>query len=222
MGELSALPRFGVDVEYGQNVGAVDVLRRRLDGRFSVDPFGADPQLQDLIAPLVRRLIRVHVNGADRIPRSGPALFVSNRGSGVLEPTALSVAVRQASGRRLRVVGTPEVPLIGDVLRKFGSINNYPGDLAAALRAGHLAALPLGVNWLRTGGGVAPTDMFVAALGYSVVPVFVGPGGPFGLAIRPWRVAFGAPITVGSIGERDPLSAAELAEAAREAVHELT
>lgn len=221
MGEVSALPRFGVDVENGQDVSAVQVLRRRFDGRFSVDPFGADPQLQDLIAPVVRRLLPVRVSGADHLPRSGPALFVSNRGSGVLEPSALSVAVRQESGRRLRVVGTPEVPVIGDVLRKFGSINNYPGDLGAALRAGHLTALPLGTNWLRNGGGVAPTDMLVAALGYSVIPVFVGPGGPFGMAIRPWRVVFGAPITVGSIGERDPLSAAELAEAARAAVHEL-
>ena len=221
MGEISALPSFGVDGEHGQRVGAVDVLRRRFDGRFSVDAFGADPQLQDLIAPVVRRLIPVRVSGATHLPSSGPALFVSNRGSGVLEPTALSVAVRQESGRRLRVVGTPEVPLIGDVLRKFGSINNYPGDLAAVLRAGHLAALPLAVNWLRTGSGVAPTDMLVGALGYSVVPVFVGPGGPFGLAISPWRVMFGAPITVGHIGDRDPLSAAELAEAVRGAVHEL-
>ena len=221
MGELSALPSFGVDAERAQDVGAFDVLRRRFDGRFSVDAFGADPQLQDLVALVVRRLIPVRSTGVEHIPSSGPALFVSNRGSGVLEPTALSVAVRQESGRRLRVVGTPEVPLVGDVLRKFGSINNYPGDLAAVLRAGHLAALPLGVNWLRTGGGVAPTDMLVAALGYSVVPVFVGPGGPFGLAIGAWRVTFGAPITVGHIGDRDPLSAAELAEAARDAVHEL-
>ena len=42
MGEVSALPRFGVDAEHGQNVGVIDVLRRRLDGRFSVDAFGAE------------------------------------------------------------------------------------------------------------------------------------------------------------------------------------
>lgn len=221
MGEVSALPLFGVDLDHGQEVGAAEVVRRRLDGRFSIDPFGADPQLQDLLAPVVQRLTPVRVTGAERIPATGPALLVSNRGLGVLEPTAVSVAVRKESGRRLRVVGAPEVPILGDLLRKFGSISNYPGDLGAVLRAGHLAVLPLGVNWLRTGGGVPPTDMLVAALGYSVIPVSVGPGGPLGLPITPWRVNFGEPIRVGNVGDRDPLSAAELAEAVREAVHSL-
>ena len=104
-------------------------------------------------------------------PRDGPALLVTNRGLGVLEPTALSVAVRQECGRRLRVVGTTELPVVGDVLRKLGSVGAYPGDLGALLRAGHLAALPLGVTWRRTGGGVPPTELLVAALGYPVIPV---------------------------------------------------
>jgi hypothetical protein len=139
----------------------------------------------------------------------------------VLEPTALSAAVRQEVGRRLRVVGTPELPVVADLLRKFGSIGGYPGDLGAALRAGHLAALPLGLHWLRNGGGIPPTDLLVAALGYPVIPVAVRPSGPFGLALTGWRVTVGEAIVVGAIGERDPLSAAELAEAVRHAVHEL-
>ena len=40
----------------------------------------------------------------------------------------------------------------------------------ALLRAGHLATLPLGVTWRRTGGGVPPTELLVAALGYPVIP----------------------------------------------------
>ena len=221
MGDVAALPMFGVDLDKTQSVEPVDVLRRHLDGRFSIDPFGADPQLQDLIAPLVVRLVPVRVEGTHHIPSTGPALLVSNRGLGVLEPTAMSVAVRKVCGRRLRIVGTPEIPIVGDALRKLGSVGNYPADLGALLRAGHLAALPLGVNWLRTGVGVAPTDMLVAALGYPVIPVLVRPGGPFGLSLLPWKVTIGAPIVVGGIGDRDPLSAAELAEAVREAVHAL-
>ena len=106
---------------------------------------------------------------------------MTNRGLGVLEPTALSVAVRQECGRRLRIVGTIELPVVSDVLRKLGSVGAYPGDVGALLRAGHLATLPLGVTWRRTGGGVPPTELLVAALGYPVIPVRVRPGGPLGL-----------------------------------------
>jgi hypothetical protein len=221
VGDVAQLPIFGIDLDRGQSVGLPEVVRRRWDGRFSIDPFGADPQLQDAFAPLVLRIAPVRVVGAKNIPTTGPALLVSNRGLGVFEPTAISVAVRTERGRRLRIVGAPEIPVLGDLLRKFGSVGNYPGDLAALLRAGHLAALPLGLNWLRHGGGLAPTDMLLAALGYPVIPVLVRPGGPFGLPITPWRVIIGDPITVGDVGDRDPLSAAELAEAIREAVHAL-
>jgi 1-acyl-sn-glycerol-3-phosphate acyltransferase len=219
--ELAALPVFGVDVDRTQHVALFDVARRRFGGRYAIDPFGADPQLQDLVAPLFARGAPVRVSGAARIPAEGPALLVSNRGSGLLEPTALTVAVRQEAGRRLRIVGTPELPIVADLARKFGSIGAYPGDVASALRAGHLAALPLGLTWLRNGGGMPPTDLLVSALGYPVVPVAVLPGGPFGLPLTPWKVLFGTPIVVGEIGDRDPLTAAELAEAVRGAVQEL-
>lgn len=221
MAEVVARPAFGVDLERAQTVGLVDVVRRRFNGHYGIDPFGADPQLQDLLAGIVQRIAPVRVQGAAHLPATGAALLVSNRGLGVLEPTALSVAVRGETGRRLRVVGAPDVPIVGDAFRKFGSIASYPSDLAALLRAGHLAALPLGANWLRTGGGMPPTDLLNSALGYPVIPVAVRPGGPLGLPIGPWRVMVGTPISLGEIGDRDPLSAAELAEAVREAVHSL-
>ena len=218
MAEVATLAPFGGDPERTQPADVLDVVRRRFNGRYVVDPFGADPQLQDLVAPVFARAVPVRVTGAEHLPADGPALLVTNRGLGVLEPTALSVAVRQECGRRLRVVGTIELPVVSDLLRKLGSVGAYPDDLGALLRAGHLATLPLGVTWRRTGGGVPPTEILVAALGYPVVPVRVRPGGPFGLPLTPWRVHFGAPFHVGEIGDRDPLSTAELAEAVREAV----
>lgn len=221
MAELASLAGFGGDTDKVQQVGVVDVVRRRWNGRYVVDPFGADPQLQDLVAPLFARTVPVRVTGVEHLPAEGPALLVTNRGLGVLEPTALSVAVRQECGRRLRIAGTIELPLVSDLLRKLGSVGAYPGDLGALLRAGHLAALPLGVTWRRTGGGVPPTEILVAALGYPVIPVRVRPGGPLGLPLTPWRVHVGAALQVGVIGDRDPLTAAELAEAVREAVLEL-
>jgi hypothetical protein len=219
--ELATIAGFVGDTDRTQTADIVDVVRRRINGRYVVDPFGADPQLQDLVAPLFARTVPVRVTGAEHLPAEGPALLVTNRGLGVLEPTALSVAVRQECGRRLRVVGTIELPVLSDVLRKLGSVGAYPDDLGALLRAGHLATLPLGVTWRRTGGGVPPTEILVAALGYPVIPVRVRPGGPFGLPLTPWRVHVGAAFHVGEIGDRDPLSTAELAEAVREAVLQL-
>ncbi|MGZ4676129.1 MAG: hypothetical protein ACXVJ7_15195 [Acidimicrobiia bacterium] len=221
MAEIAALPAFGVDVEHAQHVGWLDGARRRLGGRYAIDPFGSDPQLQDMLAPLILRAVPVRVTGARNLPTAGPALLVSNRGLGVMEPTALTVAVRQEVGRRLRIVGALELPVLSDLLHKLGSVGAYPGDLGALLRAGHLAALPLGLNWLRNGGGMPPTDLLMAALGYPVIPVAVRPGGPLGLPLTPWRVIVGEPVLVGEIGDRDPLSAAELAESVRTAVHEL-
>jgi hypothetical protein len=125
------------------------------------------------------------------------------------------------AGRRPNV-GAPDVPVLGDLMRKLGGVMAYPGDVGALLRAGHLAAVPLGSTWLRTAGGTPPLPLLVPALGYPVIPVAVTPGGPFGLPLRPWRVVVGEALAVRSRrGSRDPLAAAELAEAAREAVSAL-
>jgi 1-acyl-sn-glycerol-3-phosphate acyltransferase len=216
---VTPLPVYGVDPDRTQSTDPVTVARRRFEGRYPVDPFGADPQLQDLIAPLVTSSIRVQVVHPERFPQSGPAVLVSNRGLGVIEPTALSVALRQEAGRRLRIIGAPDVPVLGDLMRKLGAVMSYAGDLAALLRADHVAALPLGPTWLRTGTGAPPIQLLVAALGYPVIPVAIRPGGPLGLPIRPWRITVGEPLPVRAIrGSGDPLAAAELAEAARDGV----
>ena len=136
----------------------------------------------------------VQVEHPERLPRTGPAVLVSNRGLGVVEPTALAVALRQEAGRRLRVIGAPDVPILGDLMRKLGAVMSYQDDLAALLRAEHVAAIPLGPTWLRTGAGTPPIQLLVAALGYPVIPVAVRPGGPLGLPLRPWRVTVGEPL----------------------------
>jgi 1-acyl-sn-glycerol-3-phosphate acyltransferase len=219
---ISVLPVYGVDPDKTQTTDLLTVIRRRIEGRYPVDPFGADPQMQDLIAPFVTTAVRVHVDHPDRLPSDGPAVLVSNRGLGVVEPAALAVALRQEVGRRLRVIGAPDFPIVGDLMRKLGAVMSYQGDLAALLRAEHVSAIPLGPTWLRTGAGTPPMALLVAALGYPVIPVAVRPGGPLGLPLRPWRVAVGEPLPVrASRGSGDPLAAAELAEAARENVQRL-
>ncbi len=180
MADAGVARMFGVDLDHPQHPSLAEVVRRRVNGHYAVDPFGADPQLQDLLAPLVMRTTPVRIAGVEHLPEEGPALLVANRGTGVLEPTVLSAAVRRGVDRRLRVVGAPNLPIVGDLVRKFGSVGAYPGDVAALLRMGQLAALPLAPTWLRSGRGHPPTALLEVALGYPVIPVLVRPGGPLG------------------------------------------
>jgi len=218
-----ALPNYGIDADRVLSTdGLLSAARRRFDGRYAIDQFGGDPHLMDLVARVPAALIRVDVEGAEHLPRSGPALLVANRGFGVIEPLVLGLAIRRAAGRRLRVVGAPEVPLIGPAARKLGAVGYRPDDIAALLRAGHLAAAPLGLTWLRAGAGEAPRAMIAATLGFPVVPVALRPGGPLNLAIRPWRVVVGEPLLPPpDTRPDDQLAAAELSEQVRDAVRAL-
>ena len=215
---MSTAANYGLDTD---RVLAADslttALRRRVAGRYAVDEFGGDPHLMDLVAPLFP--LPVTVEHGERIPRSGPALLIANRGFGLVEPLAVVRAVRAATGRRTRVLGAPELPVFGEALRTLGAIGSRPDDVAAMLRAGHLAAAPLAPTWLGVGAGEPPRALFVATLGFPVVPFAVRPGFPFARPGRPWRVRVGA--TLGPPpGTRpgDQLAAAELAETVGEAV----
>lgn len=216
---------FGMDVDHVDPRGEasfIDRASRRIDGRYVIDAFGADPLLMDAAAPVARAAMRVEVVHAERLPRSGPAVLVANRGFGVLEPLALALAVRQAVNRRIRVVAAPDGIGFGPVWRKFGGIGALADDLGAALRAGYLVAVPLGNTWLRTGAGEPPLQLLRGAVGSPVLPVAVRPVGPFGLPVRGWRVKIGPPITLEpGLPNKDPLAAAELAESARDGVEGL-
>jgi 1-acyl-sn-glycerol-3-phosphate acyltransferase len=218
---LTSLPfESGLDADrISDPESPIAAARRRLSGRYPIDPFGLDPQLCDLAVPLVEAVVRVRVEGAERIPETGPAVLVMNRGLGLLEPTALALAVRRKVGRRLRIVGAPSVPFVGGLLRRLGSVNGSPEDLGSCLRAGHLVAVPLAPTWLRTGAGTPPLRLVQAMMGWTVLPVAVIPGGPFGTAFAPWKIEIGEHIALdASYSPGDPLGAAELAEEARAAV----
>ena len=221
--EIASVGDHGLDADRGSPPPPLAAtIRRRLTGRYPIDPFGADPQLMDLLAPIVNAGVRVQVSHPNRLPAVGGALIVSNRGLGLLEPAAVAAAVRSVTGRRLRVVGAPELPAIGPLLRKFGALGSRPDDVASLLRAGHLAAAPLAPTWLRPGAGEPPRALLGAILGFPVIPVAVLPGGPVGLPLRPWRVLVGEVVeTETDAVPGDALVAAELAERVRDAVRRL-
>jgi len=158
----------------------LSALRRRLSGRYPVDPFGLDPQLADLCTPLFAAAVRVRVSGGEHVPSDGPAVIVSNRGFGVAEPAALGVAVQRASGRRLRVIGAPDRRFVGTATRRLGAISSSGPDVASALRAGYLVGIPLAPTWLRTGAGDAPFAVARALTVAPIVPAAVRAIGRFG------------------------------------------
>ena len=196
-----------------------DAVRRRVSGRYPVDPFGLDPQLADLVTPLFSAAVRVRVAGGEHVPSAGPAVIVSNRGFGFAEPSALAVAVNRASGRRLRVVGAPDFPVFGRATRRLGEISSSGPDVATALRAGHLVGIPLAHTWLRTGAGEAPLAVARALTLAPIVPAAVRPLGRFGTVIGSWAVTFGPMVTLADpYAPDEPLAAARFTDAMRRAV----
>ena len=223
---MSASPDTAPGFDDGDRVHALEsplaFARRRFDGRFQIDAFGGDAQLMDLAGLVLAFGVRVEVEHAERLPRIGGALVVANRGLGIIEPAAIAIAVRVAVGRRLRVIGAPDAPIVGDILRKVGAVGYRADDVAALLRAGHLAAAPLASTWFRSGAGAPPRELLAAILGYPVVPAAVLPGGPGPLPIRPWRVIIGPVVeTATDAVPGDTLAGAELAERTRAAVNRL-
>jgi len=197
----------------------LSAVRRRLSGRYPVDPFGLDPQLADLCTPLFAAAVRVRVTGGEHVPSDGPAVIVSNRGFGVAEPAALGVAVQRASGRRLRVIGAPDMRFVGTATRRLGAISSSGPDVASALRAGHLVGIPLAPTWLRTGAGDAPFAVARALTVAPIVPAAVRAIGRFGSIVGSWSVTFGAMVTLPDpYDPNDPLAAARFTEAMRLAV----
>ena len=208
--------------QIAESVPFLQAARRRIDGRYPIDPFGYDPQLVDFVNPFFEALLRVEITDGDRLPTSGPAVLIANRGFGIAEPAVLGISVRRSVRRRLRIVGAPALPALGGIARRLGAISASAPDLRACLSDGHLVAVPLAPTWLRSGAGVPPRALMLAMTHVPIIPVAVTPGGPFGLAMRPWRVRFGSLVTLPDpYDPDDPLAAARFSEAVRDAVSDL-
>ena len=187
----------------------IDGLRRRVDGTYTVDEWGYDGDLVDLLDPVVGLRFRVEVIGAEHVPADGAFVFVANRRFGVSEPLVLARGVRRATGRRTRFLGIPDVPALGPLLRRIGGAIDRPAELASLLRAGHAVVLPLSRRLYprRIAGGIDPEHL-VPAL-EAAVPIL--PVALVGREWRPtWRVYVGEPVEHPT--SHGPLALAELAE----------
>jgi hypothetical protein len=221
MTQTSTLDRLDAD-RVARPEPLVHALRRRVAGRYPVDPFGLDPQIADAVFPLFNLAVRVTVSGGEHVPSVGPAVIVSNRGFGIAEPAAVGLAVKRVTGRRLRVVGAPPTPILGSMTRRLGAIASSDHDVASALRAGHLVGVPLAPTWLRTGAGSAPLRVAPAMTHAPIIPAAVVPVGRFGSMIGSWQVRFGSYVRLREeYDPDDPLAVARFADAMRAAVRAL-
>lgn len=195
----------------------VSLVQARLSGAYAVDPWGYDPDLVELVDPVTGIVWPVRVSGADNVPADGPAVLVANRRVGLVEPFVVARAVRRATGRRVRFLGIPDLPVVGPALRRVGGAIARPEEMAALLRAGHVCLLPLSRCRSRWVAGTLTPEALAPArdADVPVLPVAVTPPGLSG----PYRVWVGAPVPAPA--GRGPLALAELAEAVREGVQAL-
>lgn len=213
---MSAAPRIAADeglthelVAYGEAVAA---------GAQTVDPWGFDPGVYDLAARAGRLRWAVRVEGAEHLPVHGAALLVVNRRFGFSEPAVVAMGLHEATGRRVRPVGIPDVPVLGEVLRRLGGVLDAPAEVRGLLRAGEIVAVPCSRQPFHARvPGVLRAGAVRAALdaGAPVLPVAVR-GNELGLA---WHVRVGAPVPCPAIvAHRDDTVAVAHADAVRDAL----
>lgn len=173
----------------------VTFAEQRVAGLHEVDPWGFDRGVYDLAARAGRLRWSVRVEGAANVPPDGPALLVVNRRVGISEPMVVAMGVHEHTGRRVRPVGIPDVPVLGPFLRRLGGVLDAPAEIRSLLRAGEIVAVPCSRQPLHaTMPGVLRAASVEAALeaGAPVFPVAVR-GCELGLA---WRVQIGDAVRV--------------------------
>jgi 1-acyl-sn-glycerol-3-phosphate acyltransferase len=161
--EEAAASRTGNGQEDGADLGALapfldwaeealEFLRRRLLGEYTVDEFGHDPDLvEHVLAPLLRPLYRhwwrVEVRGLEHVPDEGPALVVGNH-AGTLPFDAMMVQLalldEHPARRSLRVLAADlafTLPVVAPLARKSGNTLACAEDAERLLEAGELVGV---------------------------------------------------------------------------------
>ena len=134
---------------------AAEVRGAHKRGRYDVDDFGFDPDFTNALVPIFRLLYkkywRVEAFGLEELPRSGPALLVSNH-SGVLplDGAMIEVAVLDAVDRHARALIASwfgALPMLSWLLRRTGQTLGHPDDSLRLLKRGELVLVfPEGVH----------------------------------------------------------------------------
>ncbi|MGV9724178.1 lysophospholipid acyltransferase family protein [Nocardia beijingensis] len=138
---------------------ATDWVARQIKERVpAADPADRDPEFiastVELGWSLVRLYFRAEVRGLERIPEEGPVLLVGNHSGGNVSPEVLVTTlafVRRFGARRpffqLAHDMVMAYPVIGSLLRRFGTVNANPGNAEQVLRDGAAVLVYPGGDW---------------------------------------------------------------------------
>lgn len=190
-------------------------LAQRVAGSYTVDAWGLDPDWHRAAVRLGSLRYAVRVAGERRIPAEGPTMVIVNRSLTLTAPIVAAIGIARTSGRAARLVGVPDVAVVGAALRRVGAVLAHPDEVASLLRAGELVVVPL--QWRAMYGGMAgglDLGMASAALdtGATVLPS-VARGHEWS---RTWHYTIGTALEVARAAGREP--AVDLAEAARASI----
>jgi hypothetical protein len=175
----------------------------------SVDEWGRDAHLIELLTPAATMRWNVSVGGVHHLPKRFGALLVTNSRYFSLSTIYTAWALSQATGRPVRFAGRPDIAPLGPLMQRLGGLLDKTEEICCALRAGELVVVSAkSTRDPRHAGPVDPALIGTAiASGTSVYPV-ASMSTPFG---RTARVEVGAAVRPRR-KRRGPLAELELAE----------
>jgi len=190
-------------------LGSVIRLPRPWHRPNSVDEWGRDAHLIDVLTPAAKLRWDVSVGGLHHLPKRGGALLVTNSRMFSLSAIYTAWALSQALGRPVRFGGRPDIAPFGPFLQRLGGLLNKPEEISGALRAGELVVVS--ATGTRNPRHAGPVDH--ALIGTAVVsgtPVYpvASMSAPMG---RTTRVEVG-PQVRSRRKRRGPLAELELAD----------
>ena len=195
-------------------------LRRRFGGRYPIDRSVSTRSSPISRAPVVSRA------RARRRHRRGARTARRWRGARRRTAASASSSRRRSASRSQHATGAGcassarrRAPFVG------GVVPAPRCDLRQRARPRDLRCAPAISSRSRSrprgcapAPGTPPLPLMQAMTRAPSIPVAVTPGGPLGTMLRPWRVRFGPVVTLDQPHEPgDPLGAARLAEAVRDA-----
>jgi hypothetical protein len=175
----------------------------------SVDEWGRDAHLIELLTPAAALRWDVAVGGVQHLPKRAGALLVTNSRYFSLSTIYSALALSKATGRPVRFGGRPDIVPVGPFMQRLGGLLNQPEEISGALRAGELVVVSAkSTRDPRHAGAVDPLLIGAAIAGGAAVHPVASMSTMFG---RTARVEVGAVVRPRR-KRRGPLAEVELAE----------
>jgi hypothetical protein len=189
-----------------------------VDAPGTVDEWGRDAALIELLSPLLRMRWNVGLGGLQHLPTRAGALLVTNQRRLSLSPVYVAWALTRATGRPVRFVGRPDTAPAGAALRRLGALLSDPAEVRGALRHGELVVIGAGATTHPRHAGVVDHHLVGAAVtaGVAVIPV----ASMSAVLGRSARAEVGAPIRPRR-NRRGPLAEVEVAEAVQRSLQKM-